>query len=204
MVVKVKKVKKANAEANAEAPPSPPEDVEEKESTEADSEELGSDEQPEDNWEDEISEEEVDPDKTKFELLHEFMQKTNDFLSQYDDLMENRKPNRSLWISRLSALRELLIALLHQFILNQLPRDDYLCIHIKCCGDKLMNKEDFVEHYQEAHSKANVNAAGPELETVVAYYKSVKLYKIHGRVVNKELLFMLRRLLRKTNTILKE
>ncbi|XP_058818081.1 uncharacterized protein LOC131681342 [Topomyia yanbarensis] len=167
-------------------------------------EEVKEEEEPdiEEEQEEPLSEDEEGAEKTVFELLHEFIRKTNEFLNQYNDMVENRMQHRTLWLKRLSPLREALVTFLIRYMQNQLPRDDYLYVHIKCCGDERINKEDFAKHYTVTHKKADADVTVPEMQPLIAYYKSLRKYQINGRVVNEDLLFAMRRLLRKTNMIL--
>ncbi|XP_055642882.1 uncharacterized protein LOC129779431 [Toxorhynchites rutilus septentrionalis] len=161
-------------------------------------------EESEEEPEEESADEETETYKTKFELYHEFIQVTKDFLNQYDRMVENRTKYRTLYLVHLNRFRGTLITLLHQFILNQLPRDDYLYQHIKCCGEEMLNNEEFAVHYKEAHRKADKVISLPEMDEIRAYHKACKRYIRDGRVVNDKLLLLLRRLLRKTNTILSQ
>ncbi|EAT37891.1 AAEL010180-PA [Aedes aegypti] len=167
----------------------------------------------EDAEEEESSEEEAPPApqpapkskekaKSKFVLLHEFIRETDNFLARFDDLVENRDQQKTLYMARTNPLRETLVTLLLRFIQNELPRDDYLYKHIKCCDEEPLNNEEFAEHYEEAHKKDDEGKTSPELDAITAYNEVCKFYIAEGKVVNVDLLFKLRRLLRKTNTVM--
>lgn len=140
--------------------------------------------------------------KSKFILLHEFIRETDKFLARFDDLVENRDQQKTLYLARTNPLRETLVTLLLRFIQNELPRDDYLYKHIKCCDEEPLNNEEFAEHYEEAHKKDDEGKTSPELDAIGAYNDVCKFYIAEGKVVNVDLLFKLRRLLRKTNTVM--
>lgn len=156
--------------------------------------------------EDEESSEEELPVKekpmAKFTLMHEFIKETDNFLARFDDLVENRNQQKTLYLARTNPLRETLVALLLRFIQNELPRDDYLYKHIKCCDEEPLNNEEFAEHYEEAHKKDDEGKSTPELDAISAYHDVCKFYIAEGKIVNVDLLFKLRRLLRKSNTVM--
>ncbi|EDS35021.1 conserved hypothetical protein [Culex quinquefasciatus] len=195
----VKKVVKKKVE---EAPP--PEEIQQAlEEVEVKQEEVIPDVPSEPESEPEYPDEE---EINKFELLHEFEKKTEDYLNNFDDLVENRARCRSMYLKLLNPLRESIVALLLRYIQNDLPRDDYLYQHIKCCDEtpEPLNREDFEAHYKEVHKQANKGIELLEEPIIKDYHRAVKMYLARGVVSNVELMFKLRRLLRKTNTVLLE
>lgn len=164
-------------------------------------------EEEEEEEEEESSEEEEPvvkpPEKPKpYAMMHEFVRETENFLARFDELVEKRNEQKTLYLARTNPMRESLVALLLRFIQNELPRDDYLYKHILCCGDEPLNNEEFAEHYEEAHKKDDEGKSSPELDVIAAYNDTLRAYIAEGKVVNVDLLFKLRRLLRKSNTVM--
>lgn len=144
---------------------------------------------------------------TKFEIMHEFFRTTDVFMNQFDEMVANRGKCRSVYLKNLNPLRDSLVELLHrfgQFTRNWLPHDDKIQEHIKCCGEQehLFNSDEFEEHYEEVHEKDNEAVVIPETEIMEAYQQAVEDYIAEGVVVNDELMYRLRRILRKSNLVL--
>lgn len=179
-------------------------------------EEEGDEEEEEEEEDDEEEEEESSEEDTtaaeaaaakqksmsKFNLLHEFIEQTNRFLIQFDELVEKRDQHKSLYLAHVNPLRERLVTLLLRFIQNELPRDDYLYKHIKCCEEEPLNNEEFAEHYEEVHKKDDESKSFSEISSIDDFQHTCNHYIAEGKVVNVDLLFKLRRLLRKSNTAL--
>lgn len=140
--------------------------------------------------------------KAIFNHLHAFLKQTNSFLTQFDDLTEKRDQHKTLYLAHVNPLRESLVALLLRYMQNELPRDDYLYKHIKCCEEGPLNNEEFAEHYEEVHKKDDEGKSLPEISAIDDYHQICKDYYAEGIVVNVDLLYKLRRLLRKSNTAL--
>lgn len=185
----------------AEEDKKPVEATEERnEEAEAQEEEMPSGDEPSDSEPEEAPEPTVSP----FARLKSFLEETNKFLGGFDDLVEGRDKNKSIYLVTVNELRELLVALLHRYILHTMVREDFLYKHIKCCGDseELLNTEEFDEHYEEAHKDADKAISLPELTTIREYTQAVKEYIELGKAMNNDLIFSLKRLLRKSNTVL--
>uniref|UniRef100_A0A240PLQ2 Uncharacterized protein n=1 Tax=Anopheles christyi TaxID=43041 RepID=A0A240PLQ2_9DIPT len=151
------------------------------------------------------SEPEPEPQISTFERLKRFLAETNKFLLMYDDLVENRDKHKSVYLCAVNELRERLVTLLHRYILHTMVKEDFLYKHIVCCGGEdaeAMNTEEFDEHYEEVHSEADKNVSLPELDEIRAYSTEVKTYIELGKAMNNDLIFSLKRLLRKSNSVL--
>uniref|UniRef100_A0A182J2D8 Uncharacterized protein n=1 Tax=Anopheles atroparvus TaxID=41427 RepID=A0A182J2D8_ANOAO len=197
---KVEEPKKAEEPKKVEEPKEAEEAKEEKE--EEDEEEMPSGDESSD------SEPEVQGPPIKgistFARLKMFLEETNKFLGDFDDLVEGRDKHKSVYLCTVNALRELLVTLLHRYILHTMVKEDFLYKHIKCCdeSDELMNTEEFDEHYEEAHKDADKGVSLPELSTIQEYTQAVQEYIELGKAMNNDLIFSLKRLLRKSNTVL--
>uniref|UniRef100_A0A240PPP0 Uncharacterized protein n=1 Tax=Anopheles epiroticus TaxID=199890 RepID=A0A240PPP0_9DIPT len=140
-----------------------------------------------------------------FERLKLFLAETNRFLGLYDDLVENKDKHKSVYLSAVNELRERLVTLLQRYILHTMVKEDFLYKHIVCCGgedSEAMNTEEFDEHYEEVHSEADKAVSLPELDEIRAYSTEVKTYIDLGKAMNNDLIFSLKRLLRKSNSVL--
>ncbi|XP_058119630.1 uncharacterized protein LOC131284814 [Anopheles ziemanni] len=170
------------------------------EDAEAQEEDMPSGDEPSDSEPEEAAEPAVSP----FARLKSFLEETNKFLGGFDDLVEGRDKHKSIYLCTVNELRELLVALLHRYILHTMVREDFLYKHIKCCGEseELLNTEEFDEHYQEAHKDADKAITLPELAAIQEYTQAVKEYIELGKAMNNDLIFSLKRLLRKSNTVL--
>ncbi|XP_052866041.1 uncharacterized protein LOC128272301 [Anopheles cruzii] len=148
--------------------------------------------------------EEVVPQLSTFERLKLFLIDTNHFLGEYDDLVEPKEQHKSIILRTVNELRDLLVALLQRYILHTMVKEDFLYKHIKCCGeeDVLLNTEEFDEHYEEVHKEGDSAVSLPELATIQQYTECVRTYIALGKAVNNDLLFSLKRLLRKSNSVL--
>lgn len=144
---------------------------------------------------------------TKFDLLHEFFRVTDEFMLQFDEMVANRGKCRSVYLKNLNPLRDSLVELLHrfgQFTRNWLPHEDKNREHIKCCGEQehLFSTEEFEAHYEEVHEEDDEKVVIPEQEIMEAYQEAIEDYISEGVVVNDELMYRLRRILRKSNLVL--
>uniref|UniRef100_A0A182MDX0 Uncharacterized protein n=1 Tax=Anopheles culicifacies TaxID=139723 RepID=A0A182MDX0_9DIPT len=144
------------------------------------------------------------PQITTFERLKLFLAETNNFLGKYDDLVENKDKHKSVFLHTVNELREPLVTLLQRYILHTMVREDFLYKHIVCCGEdpQAMNTEEFDEHYEEVHKEADKAVSLPELDQIRAYTDEVKTYIELGKAMNNDLIFSLKRLLRKSNSVL--
>ncbi|XP_050071209.1 uncharacterized protein LOC126559138 [Anopheles maculipalpis] len=145
-----------------------------------------------------------EPQISTFARLKQFLAETNSFLGKYDDLVENKDKHKSVYLNTVNELRELLVTLLQRYILHTMVREDFLYKHIVCCGEdpQAMNTEEFDEHYAEVHSEADKAISLPELDEIRAYTAEVKTYIELGKAMNNDLIFSLKRLLRKSNSVL--
>uniref|UniRef100_A0A182QCU2 Uncharacterized protein n=1 Tax=Anopheles farauti TaxID=69004 RepID=A0A182QCU2_9DIPT len=145
------------------------------------------------------------PQMGPFERLKLFLAETNQFLGKFDDLVEGRDKHKSVCLNTVNELRELLVVLLQRYILHTMVREDFLYKHIVCCGGEeaeAMNTEEFDEHYQEVHKDADKAVSVPELAVIQAYTEEVRTYIELGKAMNNDLIFSLKRLLRKSNSVL--
>lgn len=147
---------------------------------------------------------EPEPQISTFARLKQFLADTNKFLGKYDDLVENKDKHKSVYLNTVNELRELLVTLLQRYILHTMVKEDFLYKHIVCCGEdpQAMNTEEFDEHYEEVHSAADKAVSLPELDEIRAYTAEVKTYIELGKAMNNDLIFSLKRLLRKSNSVL--
>ncbi|XP_041765315.1 uncharacterized protein LOC121590038 [Anopheles merus] len=151
------------------------------------------------------SEPEQEPQISTFERLKLFLAETNKFLLMYDDLVENKDKHKSVFLCAVNELRERLVTLLQRYILHTMVKEDFLYKHIVCCGGEdaeAINTEEFEEHYQEVHSESDKAISLPELDEIRAYSAEVKTYIELGKAMNNDLIFSLKRLLRKSNSVL--
>ncbi|XP_053670818.1 uncharacterized protein LOC128721120 [Anopheles nili] len=147
---------------------------------------------------------EPEPQITTFDRLKLFLEETNNFLGKYDDLVEGKDKHKSVYLHTVNELREPLVTLLQRYILHTMVREDFLYKHIVCCGepDAALNTEEFEEHYEEVHKEADKAISQPGLDEIRAYTDSVKTYIELGKAMNNDLIFSLKRLLRKSNSVL--
>lgn len=145
-----------------------------------------------------------EPQISTFARLKKFLADTNKFLEKYDDLVENKDKHKSVFLNTVNELRELLVTLLQRYILHTMVKEDFLYKHIVCCGEDppAMNTEEFDEHYEEVHKEADKAISLPELDEIRAFSAEVKTYIELGKAMNNDLIFSLKRLLRKSNSVL--
>ncbi|XP_050100273.1 uncharacterized protein LOC126580957 [Anopheles aquasalis] len=150
------------------------------------------------------SEVEAVPQISPFERLKQFLAETNNFLNQYDDLVQGREKHKSIYLRTVNELRERLVVLLHRYILHTMVKEDFLYKHIICCGEEAeaLNTEEFDEHYEAVHKDADKAISLPELAIIQQYSDSVQTYIEQGKAMNNDLIFSLKRLLRKSNSVL--
>ncbi|XP_055548076.1 uncharacterized protein LOC129731793 [Wyeomyia smithii] len=140
-------------------------------------------------------------DPVQNEMLVTLTADLKGILADYDDIVLHKEFYRCTFVHILSVLRSKLITLLKQY--STLPKEDFEDKEIKCCGILFKKRQCFLNHYAKIHNQKTLQSATlcelkMALTKITFFERSIRQYLAGGRISSCEMLFNLKKVLKKS------